>query len=94
MARAQFPDRLIFQGWVAIDSRASAYLAGNEATATWIHEIGHLFGLKHNPSATSIMFFIDVDTSSKLDSQDLRAISSLHALRPIGVLEMSAGRLQ
>jgi hypothetical protein len=94
VARAQLPDRLNFQGWIAIDSRASAYLADNEATATWIHEIGHLLGLKHNPSATSIMFFIDVDTSSKLDSQDLRAISSLHALRPIGVLEMSAGLLQ
>jgi predicted Zn-dependent protease len=66
----------------------------NEATATWIHEIGHLLGLKHNPSATSIMFFIDVDISSKLDSQDLRAIASLHALRPIGVLEMSSGLLQ
>jgi hypothetical protein len=94
VARAQLLDRLNFQGWIAVDPRASSYLAGDEATAIWIHEIGHLLGLKHNPSPSSVMFCVDVDGSSKLDSQDLRAIASMHALRPIGVRAITAGVLQ
>ena len=94
VARAQFPDRLNFQGWIAVDPKASSYLADDEATAVWIHEIGHLLGLKHNPSPTSVMFCVDVDGSSRLDSQDLRAIASRHALRPIGVGATIAGILQ
>ena len=94
VARAQLPDRLNFQGWIAVDPRASSYLADDEATAIWIHEIGHLLGLKHNPSPTSIMFAIDVDGSNKLDSQDLRAIASEHALRPVSVSATIAGLLQ
>jgi predicted Zn-dependent protease len=62
---------------------ASTYLPDDEATATWIHEIGHLFGLKHNPSPSSVMFCINVAAASTLDSQDLRAVSSLHVLRTI-----------
>jgi hypothetical protein len=93
-ARAQLPDRLNFQGWIAVDPRASTYLAGDEAIAIWIHEIGHLLGLKHNPSPSSVMFCVDVDGSSQLDSQDLRAIAAQHALRPIGVGAIIAGFLQ
>ena len=94
VARAQLPDRLNFQGWIAVDPRASSYLADDEATAIWIHEIGHLLGLKHNPSPRSIMFGIDVDGSSKLHSQDLRAIASEHALRPVGLSASIAWLLQ
>jgi predicted Zn-dependent protease len=94
VARAQLPDRLNFQGWIAIDSRASSYLTDDEATAIWIHKIGHLLGLKHNASPSSVMFCVDVDGSSKLDSQDLRAIASAHALRPIGMGAIIAGVLQ
>jgi Matrixin len=94
VARAQLPDRLNFQGWIAVNRTASSYLAVDEATAIWIHEIGHLLGLKHNSSPRSIMFGIDVDGSSKLDSQDLRAIASEHALRPFGVRASIAGLLQ
>lgn len=91
VARAQLLDRLNFQGWIAVDPRASSYLADDDATAIWIHEIGHLLGLKHNPSASSVIFGVDVDGSSKLDSQDLRAIASQHALRPVGVGAIIAG---
>jgi Matrixin len=94
IARAQLPDRLNFQGWIAIDPKASSYLADDEAIAVWIHEIGHLLGLKHNPSPSSVMFCVDIDGSSKLDSQDLRAIASAHALRPIDVGAIIAGVLQ
>jgi hypothetical protein len=85
VARAQFPDRLNFQGWIAVDPRVGSYLADDEAIAIWIHEIGHLLGLKHNPSATSVMYCVDADQSSKLDSADFRALTLLHALRPIPV---------
>jgi hypothetical protein len=94
VARAQFPDRLNFHGWVAVDPMARTYLADDEAVAIWIHEIGHLLGLKHNPSPSSIMFCVDVDGSSRLDSKDLRAIASQHALRPITLSAVRVGGSQ
>jgi hypothetical protein len=81
VARAQFPDRLNFHGWIAIDPRAMTYLADEEAVAIWVHEIGHLLGLKHNPSPASVMYFIDTGPTSKLDSADLRTLALLHSLR-------------
>jgi hypothetical protein len=82
VARAQFPDRGGFGGLIAIDPAANTYLSRGEAVAAWTHEIGHLLGLRHNPSPASLMYFIDVDPSSSLDSSDLSALSRLHALRP------------
>jgi hypothetical protein len=81
VARAQLPDRSEFHGWIAVDPKASTYLADDEAVAIWIHEIGHLLGLKHNPSPASLMYYIDADAKSKLDAADLRALASLHAFR-------------
>ena len=88
VARAQFPDRPKFHGWVAVDSKASAYLSDSEAVAIWIHEIGHLLGLRHNPSAASLMFYI-VYATNELDSADLRALASLHSFRPIPAIQYS-----
>lgn len=86
VARAQFPDRLRFHGWVAIDSKSNTYLSDDEAVAIWIHEIGHLLGLRHNPSAASLMFYI-VYATNELDSADLRALASLHSFRPIPAIQ-------
>ena len=88
VARAQFPDRLKFYGWVAVDSKASTYLSDGEAVAIWIHEIGHLLGLRHNPSAASLMFYL-VYATSELDSTDVRALASLHSFRPIPAIQYS-----
>jgi hypothetical protein len=83
VARAQLPDRSDFQGLVAIDPDVRKHLDDGEAVATWIHEIGHLVGLKHNPSSESLMYFLNVDSKSTLDSNDLRRLALLHALRPV-----------
>jgi hypothetical protein len=88
VARAQLPDRLNFNGWIAVDPKASTYLSDAEAIAVWIHEIGHLLGLKHNPSPRSLMFYLDVDGSSKLDSADLCALDALHALRRVPMMAL------
>ncbi|HTU48527.1 MAG TPA: matrixin family metalloprotease [Bryobacteraceae bacterium] len=85
VARAQLPDRLNFQGLIAVDPKASTYLADDEAIAIWIHEIGLLFGLKHNSSPASVMYWLDVDASRKLDPKDLHTITSLHAVRPVRI---------
>jgi hypothetical protein len=87
VARAQLPDRLEFHGWIAVDPRASTYLADDEAVAIWTHEIGHLLGLKHNPSAVSLMYYIDADATSKLDSMDLHALAVLLSFRSNTVIQ-------
>jgi len=81
VARTQFPDRIKSHGWIATDPRARTYLASDEVIPIWVHEIGHLLGLKHNPSPGSVFYFIDAGASSKLDSTDLRALALLHCFR-------------
>jgi predicted Zn-dependent protease len=81
VARSHLPDRANFQGWIAVDPKASTYLSFGEAVGIWGHEIGHLLGLKHSTSALSLMYFIDFDSTSRLDLADLRALSRLHTLR-------------
>ena len=53
VARSQFTDWDNFQGWIAF--HPSAQLNRTELYLTAVHEIGHMLGLKHNPSAKSVM---------------------------------------
>ena len=86
-ARAQIPSRQAFQGWIAFNP--SAKLTQEEMFKVSVHEIGHLLGLPHNPSGSSVMFFLELDGSDSLDPADLDALSKLHKLRP-GILEKGA----
>jgi hypothetical protein len=83
-ARSQIPNLPAFQGWIAFNPDAK--LTEREMFKISVHEIGHLLGLPHNPSGSSVMFFFGLDGSESLDAADLDALASRHKLRP-GILE-------
>jgi len=78
VARAQLPDRSGFQGWIALNPSIS--LPVKEQFFVAVHELGHLFGLPHNPNASSIMFYLSVDEPFVLDGSDLKALAAHHKL--------------
>jgi hypothetical protein len=78
-ARAQFPDRSAFQGWVAFNPKL--VLSEDQQYLVSVHELGHLFGLPHNPSARSIMFFLGVPGPFWLDAADIEALAARHKLQ-------------
>jgi hypothetical protein len=79
-ARSQFPDRPAFQGWIAFNPRMR--LTKEEMFVDSVHEIGHLLGLPHNPSESSIMFYFGLDKTLSLDATDLQTLAASHRLRP------------
>jgi hypothetical protein len=80
-ARAQLPDRGGFQGWIAFNPALSS--TTEQMFRDAVHEIGHLFGLHHNPSVLSVMYFDDFGQDRSLDLADLRALAEMHKLRPL-----------
>ena len=90
-ARSQLPDHLRFQGWIAFNPAARS--TGEQMFRDSVHEIGHLFGLQHNPSVSSVMFFDDFGQSSSLDFADLRALAAMHKLRT-SIVEHAARGMQ
>ena len=89
-ARSQVPDRPAFQGWIAFNP--GVRLTEREMFVASVHEIGHLLGLPHNPSGSSVMFFLKVEGSLSLDEADLEALASRHKLRT-GVFEKGATKV-
>ena len=83
VARAQLPNRSGFQGWIAFNPGIS--LSASDQFLVAVHELGHLFGLPHNASASSIMFYLQLDEPLVLDSADLRELATLHKLRIQGL---------
>jgi hypothetical protein len=84
IARSQFPGEPEFQGWVAFNPMLAS--TPGEMFRHSVHEIGHLFGLHHNPDISSVMFFSDFGQDASLDIGDLKALASMHKLRR-GILE-------
>ena len=89
-ARSQLPDRPAFQGWIAFNPRLT--LNRREMFLDSVHEIGHLLGLPHNPSDTSVMFDFGTNKSTLLDGTDLRILSARHTLRPQIVADAASMR--
>jgi hypothetical protein len=83
VARSQFTDWDNFQGWIAFDSKAP--LTRTETFVTAVHEIGHTLGLQHNPSARSVMYYIDLEGPEVLDESDLASLEQRHRLRHPGL---------
>jgi hypothetical protein len=79
VARSQFTDWDDFQGWIAFNPKVR--LNRTELYLTAVHEIGHMLGLKHNPSAHSVMYYLDLEGQEYLDSSDLALLSSRHKMR-------------
>jgi matrixin len=79
VARAQFPGRPAFQGWIAF--KQTTALSADEQFLVAVHELGHVLGLQHNPSARSVMYFLGLDASVLLDESDLTSLAARHKLR-------------
>ncbi|HXJ43094.1 MAG TPA: matrixin family metalloprotease [Bryobacteraceae bacterium] len=78
-ARSHLPDRPEFQGWIAFNPLMT--LTEREMYMVSVHEIGHVLGLPHNPHASSVMFYLELDKPASLDATDLEALALRHQLR-------------
>ncbi len=79
VARAHLPDRSGFQGWIAFNPNISQ--PPNDMFLTAVHELGHLLGLRHNSSAWSVMYYLQVDEPLVLNNADLNELAAHHKLR-------------
>jgi hypothetical protein len=81
VARAQFPDAPSFQGWIAFNHEAS--LPATDLFLTAVHELGHMLGLRHSASASSVMYFLHTGGNVFLDSADIASLAKYHKLRGV-----------
>jgi hypothetical protein len=79
VARAQLPDRLDFQGWIAFNPAQT--LDETELYRISVHEIGHMLGLQHSSNVRSVMYGLDLEGLEWLDPTDLAALAAHHKLR-------------
>jgi hypothetical protein len=78
---AQMPTWKGFQGLIAVNLSESARMP-EQKFRNAVHELGHVWGLEHNPAAASLMCPYDVGTYKVLMKPDLAALEKRHALRP------------
>jgi hypothetical protein len=78
-ARSQLPDRLNFQGCIVFNP--AQQLSAGELYRISVHEIGHILGLQHSVSATSVMYGLDLDGPEWLDLTDLAVLAAHHKMR-------------
>ena len=80
-ARAQLPGRPAFQGWIAFNPKI--VLSETDKYFSAVHELGHLFGLRHNPSPRSVMFYVRLFEHVSLEGVDLSSLARRHKLRVV-----------
>jgi hypothetical protein len=85
VARSQFTEWDNFQGWIAFNPKAP--LTNMELYLTAVHEIGHMLGLRHNPSVHSVMYYLDLEGTEVLDQTDLATLAVRHKLRVASLSE-------
>ncbi len=93
VARSQLTDRASFRGVIEVSPRAAKFMSSDEMFSTAVHELGHMLGLKHNPSSQSVMFYLNVDGEQVLDSNDISDLNVRHKLRA-GVAETGSLLIQ
>ena len=80
IAQADDPDlTATFRGEIAFN--AAFAITPLEAYLVCVHEIGHLLGLDHNPSPTSVMYAVGLEGAEKLEATDVSALSARHRMR-------------
>jgi hypothetical protein len=84
---AQMPTWKGFQGLIAVNLSESARTP-EQKFRNAVHELGHVWGLEHNPISASVMCPYDVGTYKVLMKPDLAALERRHALRPAVSREM------
>jgi hypothetical protein len=80
VARSQLTDLDSFRGEIAVSAGAAKEMSSGEMYGTAVHELGHMLGLKHNPSSQSVMYFLNVNGTEALDREDILNLSARHKL--------------
>jgi len=91
VARSQITAWSNFRGKICVSAAAAKELNRAEIYGIAVHELGHVLGLKHNADIHSVMYFLNVDGSEVLDSEDLLELSRKHALRSTQMQRTSSG---
>ena len=80
VARSQLTSWAGFRGEIAVSSAAANQMSSAEIYGAAVHELGHMLGLKHNANIHSVMYFLDIEGTELLDSNDVSDLSRLHEL--------------
>jgi hypothetical protein len=94
VARSQLAGSPNFLGKIAVRMDSAKEMDSTARYAVAVHELGHILGLKHNPSSRSIMYFLNVDSTERLDREDIVELSALHELRPTTIAEIPVQTVQ
>ena len=81
VARSQIVGRANFRGKIAVSPDSAKEMNSAEVYAAAVHELGHMLGLKHNPSSRSIMYFLNGFGCEYLELEDILELSEHHELR-------------